>query len=86
MTVPRATQPSSIRCLGVTVRAALIVATSLMLGACSAGGVVSGTDYAPNYDFSEFYAATNHRTFLAVVAGNPFPRLSREEMQQRLLP
>jgi hypothetical protein len=88
MTVPRATQPKSIRCLGVTARTILIVATSLSLAACSAGsgGVVSGTDYAPNYDFSEFYAATNHRTFLAVVAGNPFPNLPREEMQQRLLP
>ncbi|MBV8394431.1 MAG: hypothetical protein JOY81_14735, partial [Alphaproteobacteria bacterium] len=38
------------------------------------------------YDFSEFYAATNRQTFLAVVAGNPFPRLSQQEMQQRLLP
>lgn len=69
-------------------RAVLAVTTSLLLGACSVArtGVVSGTDFTPNYDFSEFYAVSNHRTFLAVVAGNPFPALPPEEMRQRLLP
>ena len=47
---------------------------------------MSGTDYAPQYDFSEFYAATNGRTFEAVVVGNPFPSMTAAEMRQRLLP
>jgi hypothetical protein len=48
--------------------------------------MIGGTDYAPQCDFSEFYAATNNRTFRVIVAGNPFPDLSQPEMQRRLLP
>src|SRR4051812_37808360 len=60
----------------------------LLLGACasSTAPVIGGADYAPQYDFSEFYAATNGRTFRVVVGGNPFPQLSQPEMQRRLLP
>jgi hypothetical protein len=65
---------------------ALLAAAALMTGCAAGGGTVSGTDYAPQYDFSEFYAATNDKTFRVVVAGTPFPTLTRQEMAQRLLP
>jgi hypothetical protein len=60
----------------------------LVLAACASPSspVVGGTDYAPQYDFSEFYAATNGKTFRVIVAGNPFPQIAPQEMQQRLLP
>ncbi len=60
----------------------------LLLAACASPSspVVGGADYAPQYDFSEFYAATNGRTFRVIVAGNPFPQMAPQEMQQRLLP
>lgn len=47
---------------------------------------VGGFDYAPEYDFSEFWAATDGRYFRVIVAGNPFPQLPVEEVKQRLLP
>ena len=55
----------------------------LLLAACasSSSPVVGGTDYVPQYDFSEFYAATNDKTFRVVVAGNPFPQIAPQEMQ-----
>ena len=64
------------------------LAALLLLAACASvsSPVVGGTDYAPQYDFSEFYAATNDKTFRVVVAGNPFPQIAPQEMQQRLLP
>lgn len=64
------------------------LAALLLLAACasSSSPVVGGTDYAPQYDFSEFYAATNDKTFRVVVAGNPFPQIAPQEMQRRLLP
>jgi hypothetical protein len=67
---------------------ALALLAMLLLGACasSTAPVIGGADYAPQYDFSEFYAATNGRTFRVVVGGNPFPQLSQAEMQRRLLP
>lgn len=65
-----------------------LLAGLLLLAACASPSspVVGGTDYAPQYDFSEFYAATNGKTFRVVVAGNPFPQIAPQEMQQRLLP
>jgi len=77
------------RSLGASIhmRALVLLAVSLALGACSApAGSVAGTDYAPQYDFSEFYAATNGRTFRVIVEGNPFPTLTQEEVERRLLP
>jgi len=67
---------------------ALVVSMVLLTGACasSTSPVIGGFDYAPQYDFSEFYAATDNKTFRVIVAGNPFPQLSQQEMQRRLLP
>lgn len=68
-------------------RALFLLAGILALGACSApAGSIGGTDYAPQYDFSEFYAATNGRTFRVIVEGDPFPALTQEEAMRRLLP
>jgi hypothetical protein len=47
---------------------------------------LGGYNYAPEYDFSEFWAATDGRTFRVIFAGNPFPALPQEEVKQRLLP
>ncbi|HSI02251.1 MAG TPA: hypothetical protein VLA02_16750 [Reyranella sp.] len=63
------------------------LAGALMAGACvSTVGSVGGFDYAPQYDFSEFFAATDGRTFRVIIAGNPFPDLTQNDMQRRLLP
>jgi len=65
-----------------------VLLTALLLAACASATVpvIGGADYAPQYDFSEFYAATNDKTFRVIVGGNPFPELSQQEMQRRLLP
>lgn len=47
---------------------------------------IGGVDYAPQYDFSEFFAATDRRSFQAVLAGTPFPALGEAELRARLLP
>jgi hypothetical protein len=63
------------------------LAALLLAGACvTTGGTVGGFDYAPQYDFSEFFAATDGRMFRVIIAGNPFPELTQVEMQRRLLP
>lgn len=58
----------------------------LSLEGCASSGGIAGTDYAPQYDFSEFYAATNGKSFRVLVEGNPFPALTQEESKGRLLP
>src|SRR5215813_5619302 len=68
--------------------ASVFLAAVLVLAGCasSTSPVIGGADYAPQYDFSEFYAATNGRTFRVIVSGNPFPELSQQETERRLLP
>jgi hypothetical protein len=73
--------------------AAALLASVAALGACvtdttsqTAGPMVGGVNYAPQYDFSEFWAATDGRSFRVVFAGNPFPALPVEAVKQRLLP
>jgi hypothetical protein len=63
-------------------------AIALSLGACSDGqrGVsVSSEDYAVQYDYSEFRAATDGKDFPVLLAGDPFPDLALEEANRRLL-
>jgi hypothetical protein len=69
-------------------RTVLRIISLFLLASCASPSspVIGGTDYAPQYDFSEFYAATNDKTFRVIVAGNPFPQIAPQEMQQRLLP
>jgi hypothetical protein len=65
----------------------LLLLIVFLLTACApVTGSVGGADYDPAYDFSEFYRATNGRTFRVIVAGNPFPSIRPQEMRQRLLP
>jgi hypothetical protein len=73
--------------------AAALLASVAALGACvtdttsqTAGPMVGGVNYAPQYDFSEFWAATDGRSFRVVFAGNPVPALPVEQVKQRLLP
>lgn len=47
---------------------------------------VGGADYAPQYDYSEFWAATDGRQFRVVIAGNLFPSRAIEDVKRRLLP
>ena len=63
---------------------ALFALSLLMLAACASG--IGGADYAPQYDFFEFWAATDNKPFRVEIAGNPFPGMSEQEMKQRLLP
>jgi hypothetical protein len=65
--------------------AALLAAVSLV-GCVQASGIIGGADYAPEYDYSEFFAATDNRTFQVIVAGSPFPGQPPDEVKRRLLP
>lgn len=68
-------------------RALSPLAGLVAVAACAGtSGSIGGTDYAPQYDFSEFYAATNGKTFRVLVEGNPFPALTQQEAQRWLLP
>ena len=56
----------------------LSVLALLALAACTSGaGGIGGADYAPQYDFFEFWAATEQQTFRVETAGNSVSRHER---------
>jgi hypothetical protein len=65
--------------------AAAIAAVGLLPAAAQAA-TIGGTFYAPQYDFAEFFAATDHRNFQVVLAGNPLPGSDPQAVARDLLP
>src|SRR5712664_3027232 len=60
----------------------------LSLSACnpSSVAVIGGTYYATQYDFAEFFAATDGRNFQVILVGNPFPNMDPNTVARELLP
>ena len=66
------------------IAAALFGLVALPVAASAA--LIGGTYYAPQYDYGEFFAATDHRNFQVVLAGNPFPGIDPNTVASALLP
>src|SRR4249919_3556810 len=66
------------------IAAALLGLAGLPVAAVA--GVIGGTYYAPQYDFREFFAATDGRNFQVILAGNPFPGIDPNTVARDLLP
>jgi len=67
-------------------KAAAVVLALISLPAATHGGVIGGTYYAPQYDFREFFAATDGRNFQVILGGNPFPGVDPDSVARDLLP
>ena len=62
--------------------AAVALLTPIVAGAATIGGAY----YAPQYDYRDFWAATDGKDFRVILAGNAFPALPENAAAQRLLP
>jgi len=58
----------------------------LGLPAAAYAAVIGGTYYAVQYDYREFFAATDGRNFQVILAGNPFPGSDPKTVARDLLP
>ncbi|MBN9087810.1 MAG: hypothetical protein J0J01_12945 [Reyranella sp.] len=56
-----------------------------LLPAIAHTATIGGTDYATQYDYSEFFAATDGKKFRVVLAGNPFPGVNQRAVAISLL-
>ena len=67
---------------------ALVAALAgLALGPVGASaGTIGGTNYAPQYDFSEFFAASDRKSFQVTLAGTAFPGVDPSTAARDLLP
>lgn len=64
--------------------AAAVVAAFALSSAASA--TIGGYYYAVQYDFREFWAATDGKNFQVILAGNPFPEIAADDVARRMLP
>ena len=62
---------------------AAIAYLALMPSASAA--TIGGTYYAPQYDYSEFFAATDRRNFQVILAGDPLPGVDPNAVARDLL-
>ena len=67
-------------------KAAALVLALITLPAATEGGVIGGVYYAVQYDYREFFAATDGRNFQVILAGNPFPGVDPNSVAADLLP
>jgi hypothetical protein len=58
----------------------------LSIPAAALAAVIGGTYYAPQYDYREFFAATDGRNFQVILAGNAFPGVDPGLVARDLLP
>ena len=71
----------------MTIRRTFLAAiATLGLGPAASAATIGGAYYAPQYDFFEFFAATDHRNFQVILAGDPFPGLDPKGVARDLLP
>jgi hypothetical protein len=59
----------------------------MILTACASSiAVIGGSYYATQYDFGDFFAATDGRNFQVILVGNPFPSIDPNTVARELLP
>ncbi len=65
---------------------ALTLASLALVPTAASAATIGGTYYAPQYDFSEFFAATDRRDFRVILAGNALPSVDPGIVARDLLP
>ena len=69
----------------MTVVGKILAALLACAPVAATAATLGGADYATQYDYREFYAAADGKTFRVVLQGNPFPGLGADEAGRRLL-
>ncbi|MGD9885670.1 MAG: hypothetical protein AB7U95_36780, partial [Reyranella sp.] len=68
-------------------RRLVVAIPALLVGSIAAfAATIGGTYFAPQYDFREFWAATDGKQFQVVLDGNPFPGIDQAVVARDLLP
>lgn len=63
-----------------------VLLAAALVPATAAAATLGGYDYATQYSYSEFFSATDGKTFRVILDGNPFPNLPADEVAGRMLP
>ena len=68
------------------VRFATVLLALIAAPVAAFSAIIGGAYYAPQYDYREFFAATDGKPFQVVLAGNPFPGIDPAIVARDLLP
>ena len=63
-----------------------VLAALLALPAIAVAATIGGTYYMPQYDYRDFFAATDHKQFQVILQGDAFPGVDPETVARALLP
>jgi hypothetical protein len=72
--------------LRLTTRIGAVLAGLVALPALAVAATIGGVYYAPQYDYRDFFAATDGRNFPVILAGNAFPGVDPGVVARDLLP
>lgn len=64
---------------------AAALAATIALPVAAVAAVIGGTDYAPQYDYHEFFNVSDGKTFRVVLMGEPFAGVPTDAVAGRLL-
>lgn len=67
-------------------RIAAVIAGLAALPAIAVAATIGGNYYAPQYDYRDFFAATDGKYFPVILAGDAFPGVAPETVARDLLP
>lgn len=70
----------------IKTRLAALVAAVVAMPLAAYAATIGGTFYAVQYDYREFFAATDGKNFQVILEGNPFPAMDPEAVARDLLP
>ena len=63
-----------------------VLAALLALPAIAVAATIGGNYYMPQYDYRDFFAATDHKQFQVILQGDAFPGVDPETVARALLP
>jgi hypothetical protein len=67
-------------------KAALAIALGTAAPVAAHAATLGGWNYAIQYDYFDFFAATDNKPFRVELVGNPYPSMPMDEVARRLLP
>lgn len=67
-------------------RIVAILSAAILLPALALAGSIGGNYYAPQYDYRDFFAATDGKPFQVILAGDAFPGVDPAIVAKDLLP
>src|SRR5437867_11544579 len=72
--------------MGITKKIAAVLLALAAIPAMGWAATLGGFYYAVQYDYREFFWISDNKPFQVILAGNPFPTMTYDDVSRQLLP